>query len=96
MKIILAKSIQELVVIIESLHFFAFWLKNGFNQYLIDLRVGKVTASSLNIRSGPDVENEKITPSLTKGTKLTILDAKDWWYKVRTEVEGWVFAKHVK
>ena len=62
----------------------------------IDLRVGKVTASSLNIRSGPDVENEKVAPSLPQGTKLTILDKQDGWYKVRTEVEGWVFAKHVK
>lgn len=62
----------------------------------IKINTGKVTASSLNIRSGPDVENEKIAPSLSKGTKLTILDAQDGWYKVRTEVEGWVFAKHVK
>ena len=62
----------------------------------IKLQIGEVTASSLNIRSGPDVENEKIAPALSKGTKLTILDAKDGWYKVRTEVEGWVFAKHVK
>lgn len=62
----------------------------------VELKIGEVSASSLNIRSGPDVEAEKIAPPLSIGTKLTILDAKDGWYKVRTEVEGWVFAKHVK
>ena len=62
----------------------------------INLKTGKVTASFLNIRSGPDVETEKIAPSLPQGTRLTILDSQDGWYKVRTEIEGWVFAKHVK
>lgn len=57
---------------------------------------GAVTASSLNIRRSPDVESEKIAPPLLQGTKLMILDMQDGWYKVRTEIEGWVFAKHVK
>lgn len=63
---------------------------------IVQDKIGEVTASSLNIRFSPDVESEKVAPALNQGTKLKILESHDGWYKVRTEIEGWVFAKHVK
>jgi len=65
-------------------------------EQIVPFKQGEVTASSLNIRFSPDVESEKVAPALNQGTKLKILDSHDGWYKVRTEIEGWVFAKHVK
>ncbi len=59
-------------------------------------KTGKVTSSSLNFRIEPDVESDKITKALPKGTLLEILEEKDGWYKVKTDIEGWVYAKHVK
>ncbi len=57
---------------------------------------GKVVASSLNIRKGPDVEMDKVAEALPQGTKVEILEEKEGWYKVRTGVEGWVYAKYIK
>ncbi|MDQ8020937.1 MAG: N-acetylmuramoyl-L-alanine amidase [Moraxellaceae bacterium] len=54
----------------------------------------QVTASSLNIRSGPDASAAVVAPALKKGTKLVILEALDRWSKVEvqgvTDLEGWV------
>lgn len=57
--------------------------------------VGRIAASSLNIRALPKNNADKIALPLTRGTKVKILDEADGWYKVSTEIEGWVFGKHV-
>jgi N-acetylmuramoyl-L-alanine amidase len=57
---------------------------------------GKVTVSSLNIRKEADPESEKVANALPQGTKVEILEEKDGWYKVKTELIGWVSAKYVK
>lgn len=53
-----------------------------------------VTASSLNIRSGPDASFERITTALKKGTEVLLLEARDRWSLVEVisdpEIEGWV------
>ncbi len=57
---------------------------------------GRVTASSLNVRSSADVNAEKVSKPLTKGAKVKILDQANGWYKVIVEVEGWVLGQYVE
>ncbi len=57
---------------------------------------GRIDANKLNIRSSPDRNGEKVAQPLKRGTKVKILDSANGWYKVSTEVEGWVFAKYVE
>ncbi|MFO1318684.1 MAG: N-acetylmuramoyl-L-alanine amidase [Burkholderiales bacterium] len=53
-----------------------------------------VTATSLNIRKGPDASFEPVAPALRKGTGVTLLEAGARWSKVEvdgpTDIEGWV------
>lgn len=51
---------------------------------------GIVTASLLNIRSGPSAENKKIANPLHKGTTVEILDESNGWYQVEVTLKGWV------
>jgi len=60
-----------------------------------DLKNGRVLASSLNIRQKPSSDGAKIAKALPKNQKVKILASKDGWYKVRTEIEGWVSAKYI-
>jgi len=53
-----------------------------------------VTASSLNIRKGPDASFAPVAPALRKGTEVFVLEERDRWSLVEVvanaEVEGWV------
>lgn len=53
-----------------------------------------VTASSLNIRSGPGAGFDKVAPALNRGAELQLLEAQDRWSRVAvvgpTDLEGWV------
>lgn len=55
-----------------------------------------VQASKLNIRSGPGQNDSKIAQPLIKGKKVRVLEKAGDWYKVKTEIEGWVFSKYIK
>lgn len=55
---------------------------------------GLIAVNKLNIRSAP--EGEKVANALPRGQRVVILEEKDGWYKVKTEIEGWVSAKYVK
>lgn len=57
---------------------------------------GRVTASSLNIRSQPSSRGAKVANALPKGKKVHILDESNGWYKVAVEVEGWVYGKYIQ
>lgn len=57
---------------------------------------GRVVASALNIRSLPKTSGDKIAKPLGKGAKVKILDETNGWYKVRTEIEGWVYGKYIE
>ena len=52
--------------------------------------VGTITASALNIRSGPGTGNS-IVGKAYKGQTVTILESKDGWHKVKLSngTEGW-------
>ena len=58
--------------------------------------VGRVTASSLNIRSKPKSDAPRVANALTKGTKVHILDKHSGWYQVAIEVKGWVSGKYIQ
>jgi N-acetylmuramoyl-L-alanine amidase len=84
----------------------AFPLDKLRNQLLSDARSedgaedlaqnGRVDANVLNIRDTPKPEGAKVAMPLKKGAKVQIIDQDGEWYKVRTEIEGWVFKKFIK
>lgn len=57
---------------------------------------GKVTANKLNVRKGESIEEDKID-SLSKGTDVEILEAKDNWYKITSDDKkiGWVSEEYI-
>ncbi|MCC0629008.1 SH3 domain-containing protein [Clostridioides sp. ES-S-0108-01] len=60
------------------------------------LEKGIVTASALNIRSGPSSDCDKVA-KLYKGKTVEILEKSNGWYKVRvsSSVVGWGSAKYI-
>ncbi len=54
----------------------------------------EVTASTLNIRSGPGVEFPAVAEPLKRGTAVVLLEKRDRWHKVELvkngDIEGWV------
>lgn len=54
----------------------------------------EVTASALNIRSGPGVEFPPVAEPLARGTHVALLEKRDRWNKVELvkdgDIEGWV------
>jgi len=60
------------------------------------LEKGTVTASALNIRSGPSSDCDKVA-KLYKGKTVEILEKSNGWYKVRvsSSVVGWGSAKYI-
>lgn len=58
---------------------------------------GVVTVNtSLNIRSEPNPNAEKVAKPLRNNQRVTILDEEDAWYKVRTEIDGWVSRRFIR
>ncbi len=59
---------------------------------------GEVTATKLNVRKGPSIENDKIG-SLDNKAKIEILEEQDGWYKIQLEdkdkTEGWVSGDYI-
>lgn len=76
----------------------AFPLDKLRNDLLLDVRkdpetiasFGKVTVSKLNIRVNPGINELMAAQPLTGNTVVKIVDSQDGWFKVRTEIEGWV------
>jgi N-acetylmuramoyl-L-alanine amidase len=54
------------------------------------LKSGLVSAKFLNIRAGAGEDFEKVANPLPNKTPVEILEERDGWYKVRTQIEGWV------
>ena len=53
-------------------------------------KAGLVATNLLNIRAGAGVAFEKVAKPLLIHTPVEILGEQDGWYRVRTQVEGWV------
>jgi len=59
-----------------------------------------VTATSLNIRTGPGVEFPAVADPLPRGTRVVLLEKRDRWNKVELlengDIEGWVHNKFLE
>lgn len=54
-----------------------------------------VTASMLNIRSGPSAGNPTVANPLTKNTKVNVIGESNGWLQVETKIRGWVHGNYV-
>lgn len=66
------------------------------NDESVPIRKGRVSVGNLNIRSAPALSAAPVASPLLQGTSLTILEQKGDWYKVSTEITGWVYARFVE
>ncbi|GAB4376164.1 MAG: hypothetical protein Kow0042_22190 [Calditrichia bacterium] len=57
---------------------------------------GIVSAERLNIRAAAGGFGEKIARPLPRNTRVKILEEKNGWYRVKTEIEGWVSADYIQ
>ncbi|EPZ59176.1 bacterial SH3 domain protein [[Clostridium] sordellii ATCC 9714] len=83
-KIATAVSITSLGIVLSGTAVFA------------NSKTGTVTASALNIRSGPSTSYSVIT-NVYKGDKLEILETSNGWYKVKLANGkiGWGSGKYI-
>ena len=58
--------------------------------------IGTVTASSLNVRSGPST-NYTVVTTVKKNDKVNILQSSNGWYKIETSSgkQGWVSSSYI-
>ncbi len=75
-----------------------------FRSKILDLRsqdkddlieTGVVMVDNLNIRSDANMSATKVALPLKKDTIVRILESKEGWYRVKTEMEGWVYGKYI-
>ena len=52
--------------------------------------------NSLNIRALPFAGAEKVARPIRNKQKVTIIEEENGWYRVRTEITGWVSKKYIK
>ena len=57
---------------------------------------GVVIPSKLNIRDGAGSSFDKVAKSLVGGQEVKILEEENGWYRVKTEVEGWVSSGFIR
>ena len=62
------------------------------------LKYVSVTASSLNIRVGAGIENDKASDRdpVTMGSVLRVYEEKDDWYRISSSAQHWVSGKYTK
>lgn len=64
-------------------------------QSLQYARPATVTASMLNIRSGPSADNPTIARPLAKNTRVNIIGESGGWYRVEAPIRGWVHGSYI-
>jgi len=57
---------------------------------------GLIIPGKLNIREGAGSSYEKVAKPLVSGQQVEILEEENGWYRVKTEIEGWVSKGFVK
>ncbi len=94
---------NKVTVIGESGNWYQIRLSDGrtgwvSKDYLIPFseKTGTVTATSLNVRSGPSTSNSIIT-AISNGTRVTILSESNGWYNVRLPDgrTGWASGQYI-
>lgn len=69
--------------------------RNQYEEEEPEKIVGRVTSPGLNIRSGPSGDEKTIADPLSKNDEVEILEKKDGWFRVRTQIEGWVWGEYI-
>lgn len=70
-------------------------LLNGTDRSQVGNDQAVVQAALLNIRDLPDASGNLVARPLNKGTAVEILERRNGWCRVRTEIEGWVSEKYL-
>ncbi|WP_088070449.1 N-acetylmuramoyl-L-alanine amidase [Gottfriedia luciferensis] len=87
------KVVMILSLITSSLFFS---LIGGTSSKAATTQTGEVTASTLNMRTGPSTAYGKVL-TLKKGNKLPILEKKNGWYKTKfNNKSGWASDDYIK
>lgn len=60
-----------------------------------NIEKGTVTASLLNMRSGPSSSTETISKPLSRNTEVSILNERNGWYNVEVKLRGWVSKNYI-
>ena len=78
------KNILKLTMTIVFISIVLFFTTSfGMQHYYnVDFTTGLVTATQLNVRSGPST-SYSITTKLYKGDKVEILETSNGWHKIR-------------
>ncbi|MGM0498211.1 MAG: N-acetylmuramoyl-L-alanine amidase [Bacteroidota bacterium] len=61
----------------------------------IDAQTGEVAVDYLNIRELPGRRAPLVSSPLSQGTQLKIHEKHGEWYRVETQIEGWVSAEYI-
>ncbi len=87
-KFILKSMVMFMII---TLFMFSFYMKNSFADSL-----GTVTASKLNVRSGPSTKN-KVIRSLRRNNSVQILSTSNGWHQVKlsSNKTGWASSKYI-
>ena len=65
------------------------------DDYISKNKIGKVTATSLNVRSGAST-SYSVIGKVTKGEEVKILSSNDGWYKIEySNTTGWVSKDYI-
>ncbi len=59
------------------------------------VNTGIVNTNNLNIRAAGNGNATKVALPLKKGANVSIIEAQNGWYRVKTEIEGWVYGKYI-
>ncbi len=62
---------------------------------LLTEQTGEVAVEYLNIREMPGRRAPLVSSPLPKGTQLKIREEHSGWYRVETQIEGWVSAEYI-
>lgn len=97
------KSGQVVIILSEYDGWYKVKLSNGITGWASSKYIsktttyGKVSSSSLNVRSGPST-SYSIKTSLKSGQIITITDKSNSWYEIKTtsNVTGWVSAQYIE
>lgn len=60
------------------------------------IQEGETVPPKLNIRSGPASTFDMVANPLPAGSEVKILEESNGWYRIKTEIEGWVSKGYVK
>ncbi len=67
----------------------------SFDDLMIDDAIHAVKVKT-DLRATPKSDAAKISPSISEGTRVRVIDWQEDWVKVATEIEGWLSKKYLR